>query len=247
MSGGEHWASVEPSTNCTIECTIDCGCTTTSIRSRSTPYSRCASSSSSPLLTRVAQLVVITRPMSQVGWASACSGRDVPHLLAGAPAERTAARGQHQPVDLCGGAAAQALRERGVLGVDRHDLSRLARAPVTSAAADHQGLLVGQREDRRRPSAARVGRSPAEPVMPLSTTSQGRPTRSVGGVGTHQHAREVGPRPAQPRWFASAWRAASRASNASSSVTADRRHVEVEGLPGQQLDLAAARRPARPR
>ena len=35
MSGGEHWASVDPSTNCTIECTIDCGCTTTSIRSRS--------------------------------------------------------------------------------------------------------------------------------------------------------------------------------------------------------------------
>ncbi len=37
MSGGEHWARVAPSTNCTIECTIDCGCTTTSIRSSSTP------------------------------------------------------------------------------------------------------------------------------------------------------------------------------------------------------------------
>ena len=74
MSGGEHWASVAPSTNCTIECTIDCGWTTTSIRSRSTPYSRWASSSSSPLLTSVAELVVITRPMAQVGWARACSG-----------------------------------------------------------------------------------------------------------------------------------------------------------------------------
>jgi hypothetical protein len=32
ISGGEHWASVDPSTNSTIECTIDCGCTTTSMR-----------------------------------------------------------------------------------------------------------------------------------------------------------------------------------------------------------------------
>ena len=32
MSGGEAWTMVEPSTNSTIECTIDCGCTTTSIR-----------------------------------------------------------------------------------------------------------------------------------------------------------------------------------------------------------------------
>ncbi len=31
MSGGLAWASVEPSTKVTIECTIDCGCTTTSI------------------------------------------------------------------------------------------------------------------------------------------------------------------------------------------------------------------------
>ena len=33
MSGGEAWAIVEPSMNSTIECTIDCGCTTTSMRS----------------------------------------------------------------------------------------------------------------------------------------------------------------------------------------------------------------------
>ena len=33
MSGGLAWASVDPSTKVTIECTIDCGCTTTSIRS----------------------------------------------------------------------------------------------------------------------------------------------------------------------------------------------------------------------
>src|SRR5581483_3961841 len=33
MSGGEACAMVEPSANSTMECTIDCGCTTTSIRS----------------------------------------------------------------------------------------------------------------------------------------------------------------------------------------------------------------------
>ena len=35
---------------------------------------------SRPLLTRVAELVVMSRPMSQVGWASACAGRDVGEL-----------------------------------------------------------------------------------------------------------------------------------------------------------------------
>ena len=32
MSGGLAWAIVEPSMKVTIECTIDCGCTTTSMR-----------------------------------------------------------------------------------------------------------------------------------------------------------------------------------------------------------------------
>ena len=33
ISGGLAWAMVEPSVKVTIECTIDCGCTTTSMRS----------------------------------------------------------------------------------------------------------------------------------------------------------------------------------------------------------------------
>ena len=33
ISGGLACARVEPSVNVTIECTIDCGCTTTSMRS----------------------------------------------------------------------------------------------------------------------------------------------------------------------------------------------------------------------
>ena len=114
---------MEPSTNSTIECTTLVGCTTTSIRSKGMPKSRCASITSRPLLTRVAELIVITGPMSQVGWFIASSGVTVGQLGAGAAAERAAAGGQHQPAYLLGGAAAQALGERGVLGVDRHDLA----------------------------------------------------------------------------------------------------------------------------
>ena len=57
MSGGEACASVEPSVNSTIEWTIDCGWTTTSIRSYGMSNSRCASITSRPLLTSVAEFV----------------------------------------------------------------------------------------------------------------------------------------------------------------------------------------------
>src|SRR5450631_3486225 len=74
MLGGETWASVDPSMNSTIEWTKDWGWTTTSMRSKGMSNSRWASMTSSPLLTSVAELVVITGPMAQVGWARACRG-----------------------------------------------------------------------------------------------------------------------------------------------------------------------------
>ena len=74
MVGGLACTRVDPSTNSTMECTTLVGCTTTSIRSKGMPKSRCASITSSPLLTSVAELMVITGPMSHVGWAIACSG-----------------------------------------------------------------------------------------------------------------------------------------------------------------------------
>ena len=61
----------------------DVGWTTTSIRSKGMPKSRCASITSSPLLTRVAELMVTTGPMSQVGWASACVDGHVEQLARG--------------------------------------------------------------------------------------------------------------------------------------------------------------------
>ena len=74
MSGGLAWAIVAPSVNSTMEWITDCGCTTTSIRSNPMPNSRCASMSSRPLLTSVAELIVTTGPMSQFGWARAWAG-----------------------------------------------------------------------------------------------------------------------------------------------------------------------------
>ncbi len=48
--------------------------------------------------------------------------------LAGAPAERAAGCRQHQPPNLGMFARSQGLRDGGMLGVDRHDLTRAARA-----------------------------------------------------------------------------------------------------------------------
>ena len=128
MVGGLAWASVEPSVNSTIECTTLVGCTTTSMRSNGMSKSRCASITSSPLFTSVAELIVTTGPMSQVGWSSASSGVTCAQLLAGAAAERATAGGEHEAAYLLGPAAAQALRQRAVLAVDRHDLARLRAA-----------------------------------------------------------------------------------------------------------------------
>src|ERR1700761_2293650 len=74
MSGGLACAIVEPSLKVTMECTIDCGCTTTSMRRYGMPKSRWASISSSPLLTSDAEFRVFIGPIDQVGWAPAWSG-----------------------------------------------------------------------------------------------------------------------------------------------------------------------------
>ena len=74
MSGLPSWARIEPSTYSTIECTMLCGCTTTSTRAGSMPNSRQASMSSRPLFIRVAESTEILRPMLQRGWAQAWSG-----------------------------------------------------------------------------------------------------------------------------------------------------------------------------
>src|SRR2546426_7178407 len=66
-------ASTEPSTNSTNACTTDCGCTTTSTAGYGNANRKCASITSSALLTRVAESTVIFFPMRHVGWRSASS------------------------------------------------------------------------------------------------------------------------------------------------------------------------------
>ena len=80
MSVTPSCAMIEPSTSSTIECTIDCGCTRTSIRSGETSNSQRASITSSPLFINVAESIVIFGPIVHVGCRSASSGvtvRDV--------------------------------------------------------------------------------------------------------------------------------------------------------------------------
>ena len=74
MSVTPSCARIEPSTISTIECTTDCGCTTTSIRPAGTPNSHRASITSSPLFINVAESIVIFLPMRQVGCFSASVG-----------------------------------------------------------------------------------------------------------------------------------------------------------------------------
>ena len=133
-------------------------------------------------MTSVAELIVTTGPIAQVGWASACSGVTSASSARGPAAERSAAGRQDQPAHLVRRAAAQALGQRRVLGVDRHDLAGLGGG-LDQRAADDQRLLVGQRERGAGLERRQGGRSPTEPVMPLSTTSQGVAASSVAASG----------------------------------------------------------------
>ena len=162
MSGYPRWASDAPSFRCTIAWTIDCGCTTTSIRSYGTPNRWCASISSRPLFISVAESIVIFPPMSHVGCASASSR--VTASRSAAPAERPAAGREHQPVDGARALAPDQLEERGVLRVHRQELGAGGlRERRHELAAHDQALLVGEREvdalAERRHRRAEPGRA----------------------------------------------------------------------------------------
>src|SRR5215467_7500229 len=182
MSGGLACAIVDPSVNSTIEWTTDCRCTTTSIASKPIPNSRWASITSRPLLTSVAELTVMTGPMFQVGWASACSGvtcsssarlrcRNGPPLavstsLATSPAD--------PPRRHC--AIAECSESTGTIWPGR------AR-PATSGPPAISDSLFASASTRPARSAARVAARPLNPVTALSTTSQGQAAASVTPSG----------------------------------------------------------------
>ena len=96
MSVTPSCAIVDPSVSSTIEWTIDCGCTTTSMRSAGTSNSQCASMTSRPLFISVAESIVILRPICQVGCRSASSGRAVVKRRADHVAKRPARGGENE-------------------------------------------------------------------------------------------------------------------------------------------------------
>ncbi len=145
MSGGLTWARVEPSTNSTIECTTDCGWTTTSIRSNPTPKSRWASITSRPLLTSVAEFVVTSGPMDQVGWARACSGP-----TSASEARSRPRNGPPEAVRTSRRTSAERPPRRHWASAECSESTGTTWSGAASAShqvdPDDEGLLVGQRQ-----------------------------------------------------------------------------------------------------
>ncbi len=147
MSGVPRCARSAPSRKRTSECTIEVGCTTTSILSYGMPKSQCASISSRPLLASVAESTLIFRPIDQVGWVSASlmvtsssSARERP--LKGPPeAVSTSA------CDRLWGAPFEALEHGGVLAVDgQQQATAAAMRCHRELTGGDEALLVRERE-----------------------------------------------------------------------------------------------------
>ena len=163
MSGVESWAMVAPSTNSTMPCTIDCGCTTTSMRSKSTPNSSCASMTSSPLFISVDESIVILAPIVQVGCRSASARVTV--------ASSAAVRPRNGPP-----LAVRMMRPTSVWRPDRRHCQiaecsestgtisppPAARALATTGPGRDQALLVGEREPLAGFEAPIVAGKPGE-------------------------------------------------------------------------------------
>ena len=178
MRGGPSWAIVDPSWNSTIEWICCWGCTTTSMRSKGMSKSRWASMTSSPLLTSVAEFVVMTRPMEKFGWARACCGvtsarsarlrpRNGPPLAVTTRRRTSSAR---PPRRLC--AMALCSESTGTIWSG-------AAAALTSGPPMMSDSLFASASTDPASRAARVGRRPIDPVIPLSTTSAPHPAAIV--------------------------------------------------------------------
>ena len=122
-------AMIDPSFSSTIECTIDCGCTTTSICDGGTPNSQCASITSRPLFISVAESIVIFGPICHVGCFSASAAVTFVERRQRSAAERAARRGEDQPPQLA------ARRGRAGTGGSRCARCRRAAPPRPSARA----------------------------------------------------------------------------------------------------------------
>src|SRR3954469_4933990 len=180
MSGWPMCASDAPSLSCTSAWTIDCGCTTTSIRSSGTPKRCIASMTSRPLFISVAESIVIFPPMSHVGWASACSR--VTFFRSAALRPRN-----EPPLAVSTSLSIVPGRCSAFTSWNRAECSEstgITCAPVASASAmtssppTTSDSLLASARSIPSPRVATLGPRPAEPTSAFSTRSQSLPTIS---------------------------------------------------------------------
>ncbi len=204
MSGGLACANVDPSTNSTIEWITDWGCTITVMSAYGTSNSSCASITSSALLTMVAELIVTTGPMFQVGWASACSGVTAVNSSRRRPrngpplAVTTSRRTSPRVPPRRHWASAECSESTGTICSGR------VTAPLTNEPPATSDSLLASASVRPARSAASVGASPSDPTTPLSTTSHGHCASSVIASGPATILGSLNSPLAQPRRLASA-------------------------------------------
>ena len=171
MSGVPSCALIAPSSNSTIEWTIDCGCSTTSIRSAGVPKSQWASITSKPLFTSVEESIVIFAPIRHWGWRSACStvtpasssrlrSRNAPPLHV-TISRRTGARSPARHWNM-----AECSESIGTIGARCFRASGITQAPPTTSDS-----LLASASFLPAPMAATVGASPAYPTSAFTTTS----------------------------------------------------------------------------
>ena len=172
MSLWLSWAMTLLSTNSTMLWTMLCGCTTTSIWRIGTSNSQRASIISRPLLNRVAESMVILRPMLQVGclsaWAtvtpaswSAGSWRKGPPLAVSRMRRTSLCRwpSRHWKMALCS------------LSTGRTSTPRRRAAAMTASPAMTRISLLATARCLPASMAARAGARPATPTIATRTMS----------------------------------------------------------------------------
>ena len=182
MSGIDSWAMVAASVYSTMECTTDCGCTTTSIWSKPRPTpsspagwpnSSLASMTSRPLFMRVDESTVIFGPIDHVGWARASSTVTCSSSARGRPRKgpplavstmrRTRAGLSLARRHMCTAQCSESTGTSSAPGV--------RRARWTTGPAAMRDSLLARASRRPASRVARVTRRPAKPTTPLTTTS----------------------------------------------------------------------------
>ena len=183
MSGGEACAMVAPSRNSTMECTMDCGCTVTSMRLGGTSNSRLASMTSRPLFISVDELMVTTGPMFHVGWFKACSGvmsviwsrfqpRNGPPEAVTTSLDTSPCVPERNDCQM-----AECSESTGLICLSRTCALNSRCPPATTDS------LLANASWEPACSAAMDGSRPMEPVMPLSTTSAPEPAMAITASG----------------------------------------------------------------